>query len=123
MMANELVALLRLHPCCYMPVSVPCLFRSVSHILVILLNNAKTCLRRFANNKGVDQPTHPRSLISAFVIRLLESIITRLATSKNSIFYLVSVVKKTDFCLALSETPKIGFVTTSPLLCCSLCLV
>ena len=25
----------------------------------------------FANNKGVDQPAHPRNLISAFVIRLL----------------------------------------------------
>ena len=24
----------------------------------------------FANNKGADQPAHPRSLISAFVIRL-----------------------------------------------------
>ena len=31
----------------------------------------KTCLRRFANNKGADQPAHPRSLISDFVIRLL----------------------------------------------------
>ena len=31
----------------------------------------KTCLRWFANNKGVDQPAHTRSLISAFVIRLL----------------------------------------------------
>ena len=29
----------------------------------------KTCLRGFANNTGADQPAHPRSLISAFVIR------------------------------------------------------
>ena len=36
----------------------------------------KTCLRRFANNKGADKPAHPRSMISAFVIRLLECIIT-----------------------------------------------
>ena len=28
-------------------------------------------LRWFANNKGADQPAHTRSLISAFVIRLL----------------------------------------------------
>ena len=34
----------------------------------------KTCLRGFANNKGVDQPAHPRSLISAFVICFLKSI-------------------------------------------------
>ena len=29
----------------------------------------KTCLRGFANNTGADQSAHPRSLISAFVIR------------------------------------------------------
>ena len=33
----------------------------------------KNCLRRFENNKGADQHANPRSLISAFVIRLLES--------------------------------------------------
>ena len=31
----------------------------------------KTCLRGFANNTGTDQPAHPRSLINAFVIRVL----------------------------------------------------
>ena len=31
----------------------------------------KTCLRGFGNNTGADQPAHPRSLISAFVIRVL----------------------------------------------------
>ena len=34
----------------------------------------KTCLQRFANNKGADQLEHLRSLISSFLIRLLESI-------------------------------------------------
>ena len=47
----------------------------------------KTCLGGgFANNTGVDQPAHLRSLISTFVIRLSESIISRLATSEISIF-------------------------------------
>ena len=46
----------------------------------------KTCLRVFANNTGADQPAHPRSLISAFVIRILESIISRLATDEISTF-------------------------------------
>ena len=41
---------------------------------------------KFANNEGTDQPAHPCSLISAFVIRLLESIISKLATRENSIF-------------------------------------
>ena len=37
----------------------------------------------YANNKGADQPAHPRSLISAFVVRCLDNII--LAISNNSI--------------------------------------
>ena len=40
----------------------------------------KMCLMSYANNKGADQPAHPRSLISAFVLRCLDSII-----SQNSI--------------------------------------
>ena len=39
-------------------------------------------LRGFANNKGADKPAHPRSLISAYVIRSLESIISQLATGE-----------------------------------------
>ena len=46
----------------------------------------KICLRVFANNTGADQPAHPRRLISAFVIRFLESIICKLATDEVSIF-------------------------------------
>ena len=37
----------------------------------------KMCLMSYANNKGADQPAHPCSLISAFVDRCLDSIITR----------------------------------------------
>ena len=40
----------------------------------------------FVNNKGADQPAHLCSLISAFVIRLLESIISRFAMSEISFF-------------------------------------
>ena len=39
-----------------------------------------------ANNKDTDQPAHPRSLVRAFVIRLLEIIISRLASGEISIF-------------------------------------
>ena len=42
----------------------------------------KTCLREFANNIGADQPAHPHSLISAFVIRFLKSIICKLAAGE-----------------------------------------
>ena len=46
----------------------------------------KTCLKGFANNTGADQPAHPRSLISAFVIRFLKNIVSRLASSEISNF-------------------------------------
>ena len=36
----------------------------------------KICLMLYANNKGADQPAHLRSLISAFVVRCLYSIIS-----------------------------------------------
>ena len=39
-----------------------------------------------ANNKGADQPALLRSLISAFVIHLLESILYILAASEIPIF-------------------------------------
>ena len=44
----------------------------------------KTCLRGFTNNTG--QPVHPRSLISAFIIRILKSTIFNLATGKILMF-------------------------------------
>ena len=56
-----------------------------------------------------------RSLISAFVIRLMESIISRLATGENSIFELVSVAEQAGLNLTLSETSKTGFVATRPI--------
>ena len=40
------------------------------------LGHEKICLMSYANNKGADQPAHPRSLISAFVVRCLDSIIS-----------------------------------------------
>ena len=36
-----------------------------------------------ANNKGVDQPAHPHSLISALVIRSLTSMIAEFITQKS----------------------------------------
>ena len=40
----------------------------------------------FATNKGADQPVHLCRLISAFVTRFLESIISEFASRKISIF-------------------------------------
>ena len=75
----------------------------------------KTCLRGFGNNKDADQPAHLHSLISAFVIHLLESIISRLATSEISIFELVLVAVKAGLNLTLSGTQKTGFLASRPI--------
>ena len=56
----------------------------------------KTCLLGFANNTGTDQPAHPRSLISAFVISFLESIIYKLATGEIS-YFLASLCSRGDW--------------------------
>ena len=44
------------------------------------------CLMPYAKNKGADQPAHPRSLISAFVVRSLASIIFLVSRSEISRF-------------------------------------
>ena len=66
----------------------------------------KTCLREIANNKGTDQPAHPHSLISSFVIRLLEIVISILATSEISIFKLASMADHAGLNLTLSGNPR-----------------
>ena len=37
--------------------------------------HAKICHMPYANNNGADQPAHPCSLISTFVVRCLDSMI------------------------------------------------
>ena len=69
----------------------------------------KTCHQRFANNTGTDQPVHPNSLVSAFVIRFLESNIRNLAWGEISIFLLVSVVEETGLKLAFFWNPEDSF--------------
>ena len=57
------------------------------YIRIILIGHRreKICPKWFANNKGEDQPVHPRSLISAFVIRLLARIISKLTPGEIAI--------------------------------------
>ena len=54
----------------------------------------------YANNKGADQPVHPRSLINAFVVRCLDSIIPILAKSRISRLQLVSVAEQAGLSLS-----------------------
>ena len=44
--------------------------------------HVKTCLMSYANSKGADQPAHPRSLISTFIVRCLDSTMCILAIAK-----------------------------------------
>ena len=67
--------------------------------------HAKTCLMPYANNKGADQHAHPRSLISTFVVRCLDSMICILAISNNSRFLLVSVAEQAGLNLTWSKIP------------------
>ena len=75
----------------------------------------KTCLRGFAMNKGTYQPVHPDRLSRAFVVRFLECIIFKLASSGISIFTLVSVAGETGLNLTLSETQKTVFLGMRPI--------
>ena len=54
-----------------MPQKITFMFKSI-----IEPGHEKMCLMSYANNKGADQPAHPRSLISAFVVRCLDRIIS-----------------------------------------------
>ena len=84
-------------------------------MLIIWASMRENLFSGFANNKDADQPAHPHSLISAFVIRFLESIISKLATSEILFFLLVSVAEETGLNINLSETQRTGFVVSRPI--------
>ena len=67
------------------------------------------CLMSYANNKGADQPAHLRSLISAFVVHCLDSILSLDSIAEISRLWLASVAAQTGLCQAWSETPKDTF--------------
>ena len=63
----------------------------------------------YARNKGADQPAHPRSLICAFVVRSLDSIISLVSRSEISRYQLASVAAQAGLSLVWSETPEDTF--------------
>ena len=67
------------------------------------------CLMPYANNKGADQPVHPRSLISAFVVRSLDSTIFLVSRSEISRFSIVSVAEQAGLNVTRSETSEDTF--------------
>ena len=50
----------------------------------------KMCFMSYANNKGADQPAHPCSLISAFIVRCLDSVMSLVSVTKISSLMLAS---------------------------------
>ena len=69
----------------------------------------KRVLCHMRNNKGVDQLTHPRSLISAFVARCLDSVMSLVFVTKMSSLMLASVSEQATLSLTWSETPDDTF--------------
>ena len=55
-----------------------------------------------------------RDTISAFIFRLLESIMTKLATGKISILLVDTVAELTCLSMTWSETLKTGFLASRP---------
>ena len=66
-------------------------------------------MRKPVDAKGAD---HPRSLISAFIVRCLDSTIPILAIAEISRLWQVSVAEQADLCLPRSQSPKTGFLVT-----------
>ena len=66
----------------------------------------------YANNKGADQPAHPRSLISAFVVRCLDNGMPLVSATKISSLMLASVAAQAGLSLTWSETPEDIFVVS-----------
>ena len=64
----------------------------------------------YVNNKGADQPVHPRSLISAFVVRCLDSFISLVSISEFSSLKLVSVAELAGLSLTWSQNQKTCFL-------------
>ena len=74
-----------------------------------LPGHEKMCLMSYANNKGADQPAHPCSLISAFVVRCLDSVMSLVSVTKISSLMLAPVAEQASLSLTGSETPKDKF--------------
>ena len=55
---------------------------------------------------------HPRSLISALIVRCLDSKIPLVSISEISSLYLASVAEQTVLSLNWSQIPKTGFLVT-----------
>ena len=68
----------------------------------------------YANNTSADQPVHLRSLIGAFAVHCLDSIISMIDKLKISRHWLVSVARRVRLGLTWSQMPKDEFSHDRP---------
>ena len=68
------------------------------------------CLMSYAYNKDADHPAHPRSLISAFIVHCLDSIMSLDSIAEISRLYLASVAAQTCCAWRGQKLPKTRFV-------------
>ena len=66
----------------------------------------------YANNKGADQPAHPHNLISTFVVRCLDSVMSLVSVTKISSLMLASIAEQASLRLTWSEPLKTRFLMT-----------
>ena len=66
----------------------------------------KMCLMPYANNKGADQTAHLRSLISAFVVCCLYSVMSLVSVIKISSLMVASIAEQASLSLTWSEIPE-----------------
>ena len=72
-------------------------------------DHEKTCLMSYTNNKCADLPAHLRNLISALVVRCLDSVMSLVSVIKISSLMLASVAEQASLSLTWSETPRDTF--------------
>ena len=90
-----------------------CIFcRFLNSQLLIWATSWENLFMTCANNKGADQSAHPRSLISTFVVRCLDSILPLVSISELSSLCLASLAAQAGLCPTWSQTPKTGFLVT-----------
>ena len=84
------------------------------HLLVKMSQVMRKPVYAICDNKGADQPAHPCSLISTFVVPCLDSIIPLVSISKILSLYMypASVAVQAGFSLPWSQITKTGFLMT-----------
>ena len=94
--------------CCFYPI-----FYYMNHVI-------RKPVSAICEQLKPDQPAHPRSLFSAFIVRCLDSIIPLVSISKLSSLELVSVAEQTGLSLTWSKSTKTDFLVTRLISKCDL---